>query len=605
MVVLSEAPARESVGLLVTDPRPPCSAVIARQFPIWPFAPRVMRLLLLVDPNQPGIDQRGLLRAMQHCCIGSEAGSQTNAVRAAVNAAHYVLRHHNHEVLPQAQVTASAVVAAIRGNVAYVAMVGDAAVLAWRNGRLTGQRAHGRIARPLGLDADPSVTLWSTPLRSGDRLILACGATWTSETDERVHDILGSGAQADLEHRLADALGGASVLVDHAARRAPPQQVVPPPVPEPRPVKSRASWRRWLAPLLPLALLTIGATATLAPSGQPRHVTLRLQAESLLAEAENVADLEQAHALATSALGAAQRAAQLDPAAEPSELIQGIIRALDWLDRVYPVQTQMVVRLGPTGTNVVDLAVAQDRLFTLDVVENAVRRFAAFETEQWPTQETLVVRKGAAVGSRTLDTPVAIQYLPSPQTGGGFLTIVDRARMVAQLLPNGTLTIRSLPGSSAWQRIGALSADADGNLYVLDSGARKLLEYPVASPLLETHSDLERVVEVLPLHDIYVRLDDGSVRRLGRDGQEMDFEVRPPEGRLSRVAAMASDQRGGLFLADSAHGRIVQVGADGQFVRQLRDPALAGLRQVHASADGQRLYGLVATGVLAVDVPDL
>ncbi len=557
MVVLSEAPERESVGLPVRDPRPPCSAIIARQFSIWPFAPRLMRLLLLVDPNQPGIDQRGLLRAMQHCCIGSETGSQTNAVRAAVNAAHYVLRHHNHEVLPQAQVIASAVVAAIRGNVAYVAMVGDAAVLAWRNGRLTGDRTQTRVARPLGLDPDPRVTL--------------CGAR---------------------------------VLVHDGLKQQ--RQMVPAPPPRPEPPRAKAAWRRWLAPLLPLAVLAFGATATLAPAGQPdRLALLRLQAESLLAEAENVADLEQAHALATSALEAAQRAAQLEPAAEQSELIQGIAQALDRLDRVYPVQTQMVVRLGPTGSNVVDLAVAEDRLFTLDVVENAVRRFAAFENEQWPTVETLVVRKGAAVGSRSLDTPVAMQYLPTPHTGSGVLTIVDRARMVAQLMPNGALTMRSLPGSAAWQRIGALSADADGTLYVLDSGARRLLAYPVASPLLEVRADLDRVVEFLALHDIFVRLDDGSVHRLARDGQELGFVMRPPDGPLSRVAAIASDQRGGLFLADTARGRIVQVSADGQFVRQLRDPALAGLRQVHTSPDGNRLYGLVATGVLAVDIPEL
>jgi len=604
MVVLSEAPERESVGLPVRDPRPPCSAIIARQFSIWPFAPRLMRLLLLVDPNQPGIDQRGLLRAMQHCCIGSETGSQTNAVRAAVNAAHYVLRHHNHEVLPQAQVIASAVVAAIRGNVAYVAMVGDAAVLAWRNGRLTGDRTQTRVARPLGLDPDPRVTLWSTPLRAGDRLALVCGGTWAADTDKRLADVLGSTGEAGLEERLADALRGARVLVHDGLKQQRP--MVPAPPPRPEPPRAKAAWRRWLAPLLPLAVLAFGATATLAPAGQPdRLALLRLQAESLLAEAENVADLEQAHALATSALEAAQRAAQLEPAAEQSELIQGIAQALDRLDRVYPVQTQMVVRLGPTGSNVVDLAVAEDRLFTLDVVENAVRRFAAFENEQWPTVETLVVRKGAAVGSRSLDTPVAMQYLPTPHTGSGVLTIVDRARMVAQLMPNGALTMRSLPGSAAWQRIGALSADADGTLYVLDSGARRLLAYPVASPLLEVRADLDRVVEFLALHDIFVRLDDGSVHRLARDGQELGFVMRPPDGPLSRVAAIASDQRGGLFLADTARGRIVQVSADGQFVRQLRDPALAGLRQVHTSPDGNRLYGLVATGVLAVDIPEL
>lgn len=614
MVVLSEAPERATVGPRTADQCAPCSAVVARQFAIWPFAPRTLRLLVLVDPNQPGVDQRGLLRAMQYCSIGSETGSQTTVVRAAVRAAHHVLRHHNHDALPLAQVTAAAVVAAVRGNVAYVGMVGEAAVFAWRNGRLNGRRTPSRVTRPLGMDHEPPVTLWSTPLRPGDRLVLACGGSWHADTDERVRDVLGDSPSGVLEERLADVLGGARILVDDGSSAARPalavrSVAVPPPMAQ-LDARPRGGWRRRLAPLVPLALLAAGAVATLSPPAQPQHRALRAQAESLLAEARNVDDLNQAHTLAARALSAAERAAALAPA-EHSAIVADIVRALDQIDRVYPVQPGFVVRLGPTGSNVVDLAVADDRLFTLDVVEHAVRRFGALGGEQWPTPETLLVRKGAAVGSRFLDTPVAIQYLAGPQAGNGVLTVVDRARTVAQLMPDGVLSPRSLPSSSAWQRIGALGGDDAGNLFVLDSGARRLLEYPGASqrlidppsPLLEAHVDFERIAEVVPLRDIFVRFVDGSVRRLTRDGQELSFEVRPPDGRVSTFAAIAADRSGGLFLADPAHARLLHIAADGGFVRQLRDPALAGVHQIQTSPDGRRLYALVATGVLGLDIP--
>jgi hypothetical protein len=613
MVVLSEAPEKEAAGLSTPSTTVRCTAVAARQFSVWPFAPRTVRLLLLVDPSRVESDLvRGLFRAMHDGCFGSETSSQTNAVRAAGHAAHYVLQHHNRDALSYDQVTAAAAVAAVRGSMAYVALVGEAAVFAWRGGRLTGQYTQARLGRPLGAEQELRFTLWSTPLRPGDRLVLVCGATWRQDVVDTIRDILSTSPTDVAERRLSEALGGVRVLVDDGSTPARP---VAAHRSRPTPPERRVGWKRWLAPLLPLALLITGAVATLNPTGQPHHLALRLQAESLLAQAQNTADQTAAHGFAASALDAARRAAALAPS-QHGAVVDQVARALQHIDRVYPIQTGLAVHLGPTGSNVVDLAVSEDRLYTLDVVEGAVRRFDALDVEQWPTPETLLARKGAAVGSRFLDTPVAIQYVPGTAQGAGALTIVDRARTIAQLMPDGALSSRSLPGSASWQRLGALGADADGNLYVFDSGAQRLLEYPRASqrliapprPLLDATSysqvTFDRVAEVLPLRDIYVRLEDGSVRRVGRDGADLGFDVRPPDGRLGRIAALAPDRTGGLYLADPTYGRIVHATADGVFVRQLRDPALAGVRGLQTRLDGRRIYGLVAAGVLAFDVPD-
>src|ERR671939_1435338 len=79
----------------------PFGAVVARQLSAWPFAARTARLFLLVEPSLPDeAVRRGLLRAMQQAYFRSDGWSQTRAVREAVLAAHYVLRHRNRDVLP-------------------------------------------------------------------------------------------------------------------------------------------------------------------------------------------------------------------------------------------------------------------------------------------------------------------------------------------------------------------------------------------------------------------------------------------------------------------------------------------------------------------------
>src|SRR6266568_2774957 len=179
-------------------PEAPYGAVAARQLSVWPFATRTLRLFVLIDPSLPDPTPRhGLLRAMQQAYFCSDGCSQTRAVREAALAAHYVLRHHNRDVLPLQHVNAATAVAALRGDTAFVALAGDAAVFAWRDGVLTGQRGILRLPRPLGLDQDPRITLWSTRLDPGDRLLLVCGAAWQPDSQRRIEDIF---RQSDAIH---------------------------------------------------------------------------------------------------------------------------------------------------------------------------------------------------------------------------------------------------------------------------------------------------------------------------------------------------------------------------------------------------------------------
>lgn len=608
-------------------PQADCSAVVARQFSLWPFGTRTLRLFLLIDPSQVDVDlQRGILRAMQEAFAHAETGSQTSAVRAAARAAHYVLQHHNRDVLPSAHVTASAAVVSTRGRTAYAALIGNAAVFAVREGALSGQSSSARLSRLLGLEHDPRVTLWSTPLEPGDRLVLVCGAATHTPLAEIVAETLAGCPPEAAEARLGEVLARPSrparVLVVDPARptRAERHLAVVPPQP---PAASPAghAWpgvlhpRRWLASLLPLAVLGLAALPLLGPAGQSAPPNAAQEVQELLAEVDSAADVHAAHRLAASAVEAASRASTLAPDAH-APLIEQTTRKLDQVDHVSAVTPALAVRLGPSGAHVVDLCVADDALYTLDPVETSVRAFAADGVDQTPTPATLLLRPGSVVGARHLATPVAIEYVAGPGGAPGALVVVDDARTLVQVAHDGSMTTQVLPSSAGWQQLGALASDAQGTLYVLDTAAKSLLAYPGASQhladpprrLFESTPGfdpglLEHAAEVLPLEDLYLRLDDGSVRRVDPAGSLLPFDVQPTDGPLGAVAGLADDRAGGLYLADPAHARIVQTTADGTFVRQLRDPALAGLRQIHASPDGRRLYGLMPSGVLVLDVP--
>jgi hypothetical protein len=271
----------------------------------------------------------------------------------------------------------------------------------------------------------------------------------------------------------------------------------------------------------------------------------------------------------------------------------------------------MTVRLGPAGGNVVDLAVGNDVLYTLDATEGTVRAFATSGRDQAPTPDTLVLRAGTAGDwAGPLQTPVAMQLVD------GGLTVVDQVRTVVRVDGARAARAQPLPRSASWLELGALGTDRGAELFVLDSGARQLLAYDLrgGQPAGEPRSVLDaratptfpfdHAAEVVGVTDgIVVRLDEGTLRRFDLAGRELPITVRPPDGRPVAVQGLATDRRGGLYLADPTYGRILQTAADGAFVRQLRDPALGGVRLIQSSPDGRRLYGLVATGVLAIDVP--
>jgi hypothetical protein len=568
----------------------PFGAVVARQLSVWPFAARIARLFLLLDPSLPDQALRsGLLRAMQQAYFASDGYSQTRAVREAALAAHYVLRHRNRDVLPLDQINAATAVAALRGDIAFVALAGQAAAFAWREDQLTGQRGILRLPRPLGLEQDPLITLWSTPMRPGDRLVLVCGASWQADSAHCIGEILTTATSIEIaEQQLSAVLGGAQ----------PAGVLVVGPRSEPKPVRHL----RLVRPTEPAdpAPAAPAPRAAMRPPRRLRH---------WLSSAFGVVLLG---AVALGALTIVPQPSRPAPEA-PSQTAA-------MAERVDRISAEMAVRLGPAAGNVVDLAVGDDALFTLDVVEGSVRGFPLDALDQQPTPETLLLQAGTTfdVAGHRLAQPVAIAYLIGQSADQGVLAVVDQARALVQIDHDRRLSPRSVPSSASWQEVGALGSDSNGRLFFLDSGARRLLEYPPLSqrvvdppqvlvePARLPQLPFDRVAEIIGEGDsVVLGLDDGTVHRLDGAGADLRIDVHSVANSPVTVTALASDRAGGLYLADPANARVLQTNLDGMVLRELRDPTLAGVRQIQTSLDGRRLYGLVGSGVLVFDLPAL
>jgi hypothetical protein len=552
----------------------------------------MQRLFLLVDPSAPNPRLRdGIVRAMQQAYFRSDGQSQTRCVRESALAAHYVLKHHNRDVLPFDQVCAATAVAAVRGQVAFVALAGDASAFAWRGGQLTAFQRQVRLARPLGIEADPRIELWSTRLEPGDRLVLVCGSEEKPDALSAVEEVLARDLSIeDTEAQLADALSSTravgALVVDTGHRRTRGRghlRLLPPPSQAPLPMLPEAPTER--AAALPMP----------QPKKRSRRVrTLWRWCYSLLGLA----------LLAALSFGAASLT--LSPPTPPAAA------ATSAASRVFAVSPIVAVRLGPSGTNVIDLAVGDNALYTLDVVEKTVRAFSLEGRDQQPLPDTLLVRTGDAITgtNRRLAQPVAMQYL------GDGLTIVDQARTLVKVGRDRALALRTPASSTSWGELGALGTDLSAHLFVLDSAARRLLDYPVQNErvadqprlLLEgvdrPDMPLDQAAEVIGVDDsIYVRFENGTVRRFDTNGNDEPFDLQTPDGRPIAIGGMTVDREGGLFLADVANARVLHTTADGAYRREMRGPALAGLRQLKSSVDGHRLYGLVASGVVTLEVP--
>lgn len=606
---------------------PPFSETVTRQFSLWPFGTRILKLYLLLDPsiNEPAVMQK-VLRAMREEFFRSEARSQTNALRSALLAGHFAIREWNQRQLAHERVTASVACAVTRGSTAYVVLAGEAAALSWDGDLLHSHRATSRVPRPLGGEVPPRVSFWSAPLAEGDRLVLTCGGGWSEDSLISVRALLREGggeASADLPDVLAGPDGPARVLLAQGTGTAARGVADHPAVGSREPLRSRRHVGRFqksttlpgrmaLKPMVagPLglgAMLLLIAALTLPRALQPGHLAAAVEAEQLLERASQARDPAEGRRLAAAGHERALQAHEGAPV-ENQALLERAERSLRDADRAYTVPPSVVVHLGDAGPRMADLVATADSLLMLDSQQGVVRGFDASGRDQPFGSGRVVLRAGETVSGGRLDTPVALAG-----DANGAIAVVDRSRALWIGPTPERVSRRSLSGAGQWKSLESIGLQG-GQLLTLDAASRLLAVYPpsgggptMIGAATAPSVPFERAIEVVATDaDLFVRTAEGAIHRMDHTGHAREFRVSPPDGPLGAVTGLATDRRGGLYLAEAGTGRIVHTTAEGRFIRQLRPTERAGqspLRALQTSPRGDRLFYADSSAVLSVALP--
>ncbi len=156
----------------------------------------------------------------------------------------------------------------------------------------------------------------------------------------------------------------------------------------------------------------------------------------------------------------------------------------------------------------------------------------------------------------------------------------------------------------------------DGKLYALDPSAQQIMKYePVdagypnapAPYFAELRPELAKATDLAIDGSIYVTLSDGKILKFS-EGKPDTFDLRGLGEPLQRPTIIAIDQNvqdSSLYVVDAALRRIVQLRADGLFVRQFRvdDAAFDNLQDLLIDEQNNRLYVVGQGAVYTLALP--
>jgi hypothetical protein len=191
----------------------------------------------------------------------------------------------------------------------------------------------------------------------------------------------------------------------------------------------------------------------------------------------------------------------------------------------------------------------------------------------------------------------------------GRLLILDSERKLFEVRPGSTPLPVPLRRTTTWASVAAIAV-YDGNFYVLDPVGNQVHRYlPAAEgfdsepePILAAEAVLTGAVDFVIDGDIYVAFSDGHLARFTA-GQPADF----PVAGIDRAITAANDiailpTAKELYVADTGNKRIVVVGTDGAFRRQLIANALTDISAIGLDATGAQLYVVVGDQLLTAPI---
>lgn len=311
----------------------------------------------------------------------------------------------------------------------------------------------------------------------------------------------------------------------------------------------------------------------------------------------------------------AKQALQLDP--QNKDAAQVLAQAqleLDKIDNVTSLTPSLLWDFKSQGQQ--HLASQGFSLFVLDRSANQVNRLilntAGDKLEGSP--EPILV-PGVTVNGQTPGNLIDIASLASSINRQSSDLIIGHDKGLVEY--NQSFGLQTVPFGknqlpAAIKRIRTF----DGKLYALDPNTQQIMKYePVdagypnapAPYLAELRPELAKATDLAIDGTIYVTLSDGKILKF-TEGKPDTFDLRGLGDPLQRPTIIAVDQNvqdSSLYVVDAALRRIVQLRADGLFVRQFRvdDATFDNIQDLLIDEQNNRLYVINRGAVYTLALP--
>ena len=400
------------------------------------------------------------------------------------------------------------------------------------------------------------------------------------------------------------------------------------------PAKPKRS-RRWLWPLLILIPLALAVVVAVGLWWQQQQLEQQFDAlmqgarATLQAASDPAVPAEAARDQLAGAQEDVQQALALFPTNDDAASLGAEIQSkLDEVNQIVPLYKLLTLQpLGGSGSEPEQLVVQGSRVFIGDTGLDRVVRYGLDEVSGLipETAGGLVAERGQVLSDgQVVGELVDIAWgAAGGERPSSNLLILDSNRNLIEADTATGLKPLAIANREQWVDPRVIEG-YNGNLYVLDAGAGKILRYlPTADGYsnppdnyLEGDAaiDLSRAVDMAIDGNIWILYSDGTVQTFFQGRQQPFVLEAPPNGPITNPQTLFTGSAAGdaqtLFIADSGGSRILEYDKNGAYLRQFRPADQADQEKLRRMSDLQvdelnrTFYILASDGLYRTDIPE-
>ncbi len=455
-----------------------------------------------------------------------------------------------------------------------------------------------------GESPEPKPVFFSFPLKSGTLLLLL--PVVDEPTLRHLEKASGAGKGEEILTSIQETLGPRSWAVAMEPEAAPTPSAAKPLVeklktfgrqawdilapakkPPPKPAPSHDQWAKTLALIIPMIVLFLVLLAYFQRAKIVNDkVSQLLRAASTAISVANSTPDESAQ---REALKAAARAI------EEARLLRPLDPRIQEMERTFWEQydkTYKIVRNFPVFTLIRFASEAKPRNLIVDgrdiyILDSGTDKLYLYHLNEIgdaltnPDKPTVLLQRGQAVEDTVVGElmGMAFYFTPQPETEKGILILDSSFNLYRIAFPWGAMRhIRLAPGFSYPDRMKTL----DKRLYIMDRSGGQIWRYipgeggypSPPTPYFPQAINMEEVRDFALDGYVYLLLADGRLLKfLG--GAQVPFNLEPLDKPLMNPSTIFTfpeedleKPKYPLYVADSAHSRIVELDKGGKLIRQ-------------------------------------